>query len=237
MAIGVGIAIRLLVSIPILLAKGSLRFVGLFTDLNAATWDDRIVHELDFLQNSVLQVPFFLMSLLRSVSPAMDDLFMKSLDWVDRTYVAKHASDDTAGLRAMYYPNLMLYRGQKPAGAAKGEHRSAVETVTKFLLRFGRKAAISLTILLLSYIPYVGKLVIPAVSFYYFKSAVGTQPALVVFATGLILPRRFVIRFLQTYFSSRTMMRELVSPPLFIVLSLLTEREAPTVLYAHLLHA
>jgi len=32
--------------------------------------------------------------------------FMESLDWVDRTYIAKHKADDPRNLRAMYYPNL-----------------------------------------------------------------------------------------------------------------------------------
>ena len=39
-----------------------------------ATWDDAIVNGLDFVAQYVLQVPFFLMILMRHVTPTLDDL-------------------------------------------------------------------------------------------------------------------------------------------------------------------
>ena len=135
---------------------------------------------------------------------------MESLDWVDRTYIAKHKSDDPSSLRAMYYPNLVQYKGHRDPNAAP-QKKSPVDGLTVFLKRSARKAGLSLTILLLSYTPYIGKFVLPAVSFYYFKSAVGMKPAVAVFACGIVAPRKYVVRFLQAYFSSRSLMRELVS--------------------------
>jgi hypothetical protein len=138
---------------------------------------------------------------------------MESLDWVDRTYIAKHKSDDPTTLRAMYYPNLSQYPTHGASATASGqkEKKKPVEAITAFLIRYARRAGISLAVYVLSFTPYVGRFVLPAASFYTFKNAVGTQPAIVIFATGVVMPKKYLIRFLQSYFSSRSLMRELVS--------------------------
>lgn len=136
---------------------------------------------------------------------------MESLDWVDRTYIAKHRSEDPTSLRAMYYENLRLY---PTSGASPRETKSrqgSREAVVAFLMRYGRKAGISLAIYALSHVPHIGRFVLPAASFYTFNKAVGPKPAVVIFGSALFLPRRYLITFLQTYFSSRSLMRELVS--------------------------
>lgn len=132
---------------------------------------------------------------------------MDSLQWVDQTYVQKHKSDDPAHLRKLYYPNMCMY----PTHGATSEKKSPWDSVKAFLFRYGRKAAISLAVYLLSCIPYVGRLVLPAASFYTFRKAVGTQPATIIFGTSILLPKRYLVMFLQSYFSSRSLMRELVS--------------------------
>jgi hypothetical protein len=150
---------------------------------------------------------------MRYVTPTLDNMFMESLDWVDRTYSKKHESDDPTKLRAMYYPNLVQYPTHGAAAVTGGQKnkKKPAEAITAFLLRFGRRAGISLAVYLLSFIPYVGSFVLPAASFYTFRKSVGTQPAIVIFATGLVIPKRFLVRFLHSYFSSRSLMRELVS--------------------------
>lgn len=40
------------------------------------TWDDRVVEGLNFLANHVLQVPLFLMTLMRYVTPTLDNLYV-----------------------------------------------------------------------------------------------------------------------------------------------------------------
>lgn len=138
---------------------------------------------------------------------------MESLAWVDRTYTEKHSADDSKqNLRAMYYPNLQQYRSKNAPGH-KSPTQGAKDGITHFLIRYGRKALFSVSILILSYLPYVGKFVLPGISFYYFNNAVGPKPAVVIFASGLVLPKRYLVTFLQTYFSSRSLMRELVSLP------------------------
>jgi hypothetical protein len=81
-----------------------------------------------------------------------------------------------------------------------------------FLYRFARKGLISLAVFGASYIPVVGRFVLPAASFYTFNRAVGLGPASLIFGTGIFLPRRYLVIFLQSYFASRSLMRELLEP-------------------------
>jgi hypothetical protein len=168
-----------------------------------------LVNGLSFIEEHVLQAPLFLMGLMRYVTPALDDLFMTSLRWADQTYVAKHKHDpDPSQLRAMYYPQLRLYRPTD----GRTHSSSTAESITMFLYRFARKGAISLAIYGASYLPIVGKLVLPAASFWTFKRAVGLGPASMIFGAGVLLPRRYLVIFLQSYFASRSLVRELLEP-------------------------
>lgn len=135
---------------------------------------------------------------------------MDSLDWVDRTYMAKHQGENPDQLRAMYYQNLSMYKARTRPDPDSKESRN--KGVKAFVMRFGRKAAFSLGIYALSHVPYIGRFVLPAASFYTFNRAVGPVPAVVIFGSGLVLPKRYLITFLQSYFSSRSLMRELLEP-------------------------
>jgi len=55
-------------------AKASLWTLSNFVDFDSITWDDKVIGGLDFLANSVLQVPFFLMSLMRYITPTLDHM-------------------------------------------------------------------------------------------------------------------------------------------------------------------
>lgn len=136
---------------------------------------------------------------------------MESLRWVDSTYIQKHQSDDPQTLRTMYYPNLVKYPLKGKAGGPKRVHQAVVQ----FLARYSRRVAILLGIYLLSLLPVVGRFVMPAASFYTFRKSVGTVPAAVIFGTGLVLPKRFIVRFMHSYYASRSLMRELVSDLFF----------------------
>lgn len=184
---------------------------GLFVDLKSSSWDNDVIEGMEFLEHHVLQVPLFLMSLMRFITPTLDDLFMQSLDWVDRTYIQKHRSDDPTKLRAMYYPNMKLYQRNK-RDPNDPDRVNTTEAVMEFLLHSVRRAGLSIAIYLLSFTPYVGRFVLPAASFYTFRKAVGTQPAVAIFATGIFLPRRYLATFLQSYFASRSLMRQLLDP-------------------------
>jgi hypothetical protein len=182
-----------------------------------------VVEGLDFIQNYVLQVPFFLMTLMRYVTPTLDNMyamlfptadislmlfrFMDSLQWVDKTYYSKHQDEDPSSLRPTYYSNLRLYSTRDGSTHTKG----TAEAITMFLMRFGKRAGLSLAVFALSYVPYVGRIVLPAASFYTFKKVAGLGPAAIVFGTGIFLPRMYLVIFLQSYFASRSLTRELVT--------------------------
>ncbi|KAK9783531.1 putative Transmembrane protein UsgS [Seiridium cardinale] len=208
LAVAAGIAIRLLIAIPIISVKLGLRFSSLFINLDQTSWDESLVDFLDLLANHVLQAPLFLMTLMRYITPTLDNMFMDSLRWVDQTYVQKHKHERPDTLRDMYYPNLRQYKIKD----GSTHTTSTAEASTMFAVRFARKGAISLAIFALSYIPYIGRLVLPAASFYTFNKAVGLGPAAVIFGTGIFFPRRYLVIFLQTYFGSRSLMRELLEP-------------------------
>lgn len=146
------------------------------------------------------------MTFMRYLSPTLDNMFMDSLAWVDKTYLQKHQSDNPDELRAMYYPNLRLYDSH-----GSQQKRDPWEAAAKFLKRFGKKAALSLGIYMLSFLPYVGRFVLPAASFYTFNKEAGLQPAVLIFGSALIVPKKYLVMFLQSFFSSRSLMRELVS--------------------------
>lgn len=205
-AVGAGIAIRLIVSVPIWGIKVLLYILSFFINFDTVTWDESLVSGLDFIQNYVLQVPFFLMTLMRHITPTLDNMFMDSLAWVDKTNQQKHKGQ----YENIFYPTMQAYTKGKRDGSANT--KSTAEALTVMAMKLGKKAGISLTILALSYVPYIGRLILPAASFYTFNKAVGLGPAAVIFGTGIFLPKRYLVIFLQSYFTSRSLMRELLEP-------------------------
>lgn len=132
---------------------------------------------------------------------------MQSIHWVDSTYIQKHKSENPDTLRAMYYPNLVMYptKGGSRATGPKSEALMA------FFNRYTKRMAILVGVYLLSLVPLFGRYVMPAASYFTFRKHVGSTPATVIFCAGLFLPKAFLVRFLHTYFASRSLMRELVS--------------------------
>jgi hypothetical protein len=148
------------------------------------------------------------MTMMRHITPTLDNMFMASLRWVDYTYAQKHKTDDPSQLRPMYWENLRKYR----VSDGSTHSRSTAEAVTSLMIRRAKKAGLSLAIYALSFVPYVGRFVLPAASFYTFNSSVGLGPSLAIFGTSIFLPRRYLVIFLQSYFTSRALMRELLEP-------------------------
>ncbi len=138
---------------------------------------------------------------------------MRSLHWVDRTYTIKHKDDSQGPLRELFYPGLEQYGQLRSRSTGiSGETGLKWKSIYSFVYRFGRKGFISLMVFSLSQLPVIGHVILPLASFYTFKRAVGIGPAALIFGTGLVLPRTYLVVFLQTYFSSRSLMRELLVP-------------------------
>ncbi|EZF36225.1 hypothetical protein TMEN_8240 [Trichophyton mentagrophytes] len=208
LAVCSGIAIHLVVAIPIVAVKLVIWLLSWAVDLENAAWHDKVVGTLDFVSNYVLQVPFFLMTLMRYITPTLDNMFMESLRWADITYTQKHKDDDPTTLRPMYYDNLRMY---SKGGMSHGK-KSSLAPLKAFAIRYGKRTGMALAVYILSHLPLVGRFVLPCASFYTFNKAVGLGPAAVVFGTGLVLPKKYLIVFLQSYFASRSLMRELLEP-------------------------
>lgn len=136
--------------------------------------------------------------------------FLLSLEWVDATYVEKHKTDDPRNTRAMYYPNLIRYPTKKIKAPSK-PRKPIASALMAFLNRYARRVAMWLGIYILSLVPVIGRFVMPAASFYNVRKSLGATPAAVIFGSGLVLPKQYIVFFLHTYFASRSLMRELVS--------------------------
>ncbi|KAM3086431.1 hypothetical protein ACMFMG_000566 [Clarireedia jacksonii] len=74
LAVLAGVVIRLAIEIPILGIRVLLWFLSFIVDFGTTTFDNRLVEGIDLLQNHVLQVPFFLMSILSRVTPTLDNM-------------------------------------------------------------------------------------------------------------------------------------------------------------------
>ena len=43
-------------------------------NMEASHWDNDVIEGLEFIEHSVLQVPFFLMSFMRYITPTLDKM-------------------------------------------------------------------------------------------------------------------------------------------------------------------
>ena len=137
--------------------------------------------------------------------------FMDSLQWVDRTYTQKHESEKPSSLRGLYYPHLSAY----PKHGDTSGKKTPIDAALAFLSRCVRRTAVSLTLYILSFLPVVGRFIFPMATYYTFNRAVGLVPAFAIFGSGVFLPRKYLVIFLQSYFASRGLVRELVRDPPF----------------------
>lgn len=81
-----------------------------------------------------------------------------------------------------------------------------------FLIKSFKRAGVTMGLYLLSFVPVVGSLVLPVVSFSTFNSVVGTPTAVAIFGIGYNLPRRWMVKFLGTFWGGRSLLRELLAP-------------------------
>ncbi|RCI11130.1 hypothetical protein L249_7448 [Ophiocordyceps polyrhachis-furcata BCC 54312] len=208
-AVAAGVVIRFLMEIPISFAKVCVWVISVSHPDYAMPWVGSVTRRLEFIGEHVLQLPLLLMAMMRHFSPTLDNLFMLSLRWVDITYVMKHQGDLLDKSRFSYYTNLEQYSPVIPGISAPD---NAAYSLPNSINRHCRKALVSIAIYALSYLPVIGPIVLPLVSFYTFHKAVGLGLAGLIFGSSLLFPRTYLVIFLQTYFSTRTFTRELLEP-------------------------
>jgi hypothetical protein len=62
-------------TVQIVGVRALLWMLSFLMDMDHAQWDDKVSNGLHFFENSVLQVPFFLMTLMRYVTPTLDEMY------------------------------------------------------------------------------------------------------------------------------------------------------------------
>lgn len=64
--------VNLLTQLQVIAVRALLWITALFVNMDHTTWDESVVDSLHFLEHTVLQVPFFLMTMMRYVTPTLD---------------------------------------------------------------------------------------------------------------------------------------------------------------------
>ena len=54
--------------------QGFIWLCSLFYSMDEVSWDDSVIEGLHFVEEYVLQVPLFLMTLMRYIDPTLDNL-------------------------------------------------------------------------------------------------------------------------------------------------------------------
>ena len=52
-----------------------LWLLSLFVNMDHTSWDESVVDGLHFIEHSVLQIPFFLMTMMRYINPTLDHMY------------------------------------------------------------------------------------------------------------------------------------------------------------------
>ncbi|CAN6634640.1 hypothetical protein TRVA0_014S02652 [Trichomonascus vanleenenianus] len=203
------LAIQLILWIPLIVARGTLIVLYYVTGQYAEGAESSIegwIGRLKFWRE-VLNVGPVLISAVRFIRPEMDDLFLKSLQFVDRVYKQKHPESNRE-----FYRALIRYDSEKATTATPVTKPRKRDSILRFIKKTGMRAAQTIAVYSLSGVPVLGKLVLPAVSFYSFNEVVGTAAAICIFSAGLFVPRHWMMVFLSTFWGSRRLVRELLSP-------------------------
>lgn len=211
-AIVLSVIVQLVLWAPLVLLQWFLRFVMFVFRARGSGGIADFIDTLRFIQTNVLNVGPLLISLVRYWKSDLDDLFLMSLRFVDHVYKQRHPSSDRE-----YYPALMQYdrRHLEPtdqSGSRTHAHHEPMGELSRFLKGYARRAAFTMAIYVLSGVPYVGRFVLPAISFRSFNGVVGTEAAVAVFAVGMFLPRRAMVVFLSAFWGGRSLVRELLQP-------------------------
>lgn len=193
----IGILLHLLLQVPFYLARCWIALASFVYE--KPLWEDTLYAAIHFLQHWIISVPFLLLNYFRSVKPeTFDSLFLESMRWVDHIYTQKHAGESKANLRKFYITTLEAY---------------GPIYQNDFYNRTGKRVLFGLLLYMGSYLPRVGQFILPAFSFFTLNRAIGVIPAFMFFsAATLLLPRHFFVVLLQTYFSTRSLTRQLLLP-------------------------
>nr|CAG8440881.1 3967_t:CDS:2 [Entrophospora candida] len=151
----------------------------------------------------VFNLPFLGLLFMRYVYPEpLDSLFMESLRNIDVVYLKKHAGEKN--LRPPYTEALERY----PYAAKYWDE------MWQYLKRTGNQIQIATILFLLSLMPIIGSFVYPIASAYALVDSLGYPTAITIGVLMYLTPgtKHIAMVSLETIFSTRALMRELLEP-------------------------
>ncbi|CDK24084.1 unnamed protein product [Kuraishia capsulata CBS 1993] len=216
-ALKMSLIVQLILYVPLIACRMFFGFLSLF--LISAERANGIYGTISYIQHSVLNIgPFVIMS-IRFLRPELDQMFMTSLEYADKVYKQRHPESTR-----QYYAPLINIPAKDNKGSNKfmavfkaiiGDRVNKIKRSEEFEALFWTYilyASSSFALYLLSHIPIVGGLVLPIMSLLKFNGFVGTTTALVIFAVLLVAPPWYGAVFLSSYYGSRALMLDLLSP-------------------------
>ncbi|KAF5099506.1 hypothetical protein D0Z00_001638 [Geotrichum galactomycetum] len=223
-AILISLAIQIVLWLPIWLLRFIIWMLMLVSSPDAIANFQQIVDTLEFIENNVLNIGLFLVSAVRFFQPEMDEMFLFSLEFVDKVYKKKHPESHREFYGSLSHTHKhheeRKHHGHnypKPTDIAGwldffSNFLTKDSGFVQFVKRYLKHSALSLVIFLLSGVPVLGRIILPVTSFYSLNKVVGTPTALVLFAVGLAVERKYMIIFLSTFWGGRRLVRELLAP-------------------------
>lgn len=177
------------------LAFGILRWGLMLCGASAS-----VVDSLMWTLNEVLLMRQFLIMLCNDPR-LMDDVFVRSLQFVDLTNKQKHPNESVR----LYSPIIEV----KEVNVAGNMRMSSCK---RLLRRFAKRTLYFLGVGVLSRIPRVGMLVVPLIAFQSLQSYIGSDSAIGVFLLAMVLPQHYFLVLLAVMNGSRALMNDLLRP-------------------------
>lgn len=216
-AILVSVIIQVSLYIPVILLELVFSLLSLFTSSDVVSL---LLDHLKFIQSHIFNLHFLLITSVKFFREELDGLFFESLKFADATYKSNHPSETYQG----YYESLVSVRpmpnnhgnrlrkliGKLPLiGQAQN---SSIQKFSLYLSKYLKRTSFTLFLYLVAHIPQIGPVIVSTFSFIKFNKIVGTPAALCVFSMGLLAPSHYLIIFLSTFHSARTLVSELLQP-------------------------
>lgn len=166
-------------------------------------------------QFNVLNISAFVVSLSQYFSRDLDDLFLASLGFIDSVYVSKHPDNSSHqyhdNLVALTDIDLEQHSVQSFFDVVKSKYASSRE-FSLFLRKHLNNLISTIVLFVLIKIPFVGPVCLGLITFLSLNDKLGTVRSLTVFCLLISVPNQYSALFLNTYWGSRSMIRDLLLP-------------------------
>lgn len=209
-AIQASLVIQGLIWSPIILLRVLVKVAALATKSKGL---DHVVASLKSFQFNVLNISVFLISGSRYFNKQLDDLFLQSLQFVDQVRKAKHPETER-----VYHENLVALStderitDNRPTFDSIKKKWATSQEFSTFMRRHINRTLMSVGAYFVSKIPFFGSVILGLISFLNLDGKIGTVNAAVIFGLLQLIPKRWAVLFLTTYWGSRSMLHDLLAP-------------------------